>query len=77
MAASRWIPTDTGRVICFLGETTGIIDVDYKTAFKFAEAWYKAAWQAERQAKGLGMTKREVERFEEALVSPHVRLFGS
>lgn len=77
MALAKWIPTDRGRVLCILGQTTDLIDVDYKTAFAFAESWYKAAWEAERRAKGLGMTKREVDRFEEALVSPHVRLFGS
>jgi hypothetical protein len=71
-----WIPGN-GQVLCDLGETTRIILVDARTAFRFADAWMQAARQAERWGQGLvGMTKHEVESWEEKFAAGRPRLFG-
>lgn len=71
-----WIPGN-GQVCCDLGETTRVMVVDVRTAFQIADAWMQAARQAERWGQGLvGMTKQEVESWEEKFAAGRPRIFG-
>ena len=59
------------RVLVDLGRVVQHLDMDYETAYAWADALIKLGQQAQRVAAGHArMSRREVEAFEEAIVSP-------
>ena len=74
--ARGWVRDD--RVLVDWGDWVRLMDIDHETAFRFAEMFITLGRQAERCSKGAGgMTKKELDRMEEGIVSPRHRLVGS
>lgn len=66
------------RVLVDLGVVIQHLDMDYQTCYAWANALIKLGQEAERVATGHArMTKREVNAFEEAIVSPNHKVIGS
>ena len=66
------------RVIVDLGRPIRLLNFDRETCFAWARALIKLGEQAQRVGAGHArMSRVEVERFEESVVSPRHRVVGS
>jgi hypothetical protein len=66
------------HVVVDLGRPIRVLNFDHETAFRWASALIKLAEQAQRVGAGHArMSRKEVEIFEESIVSPKHRVTGS
>jgi hypothetical protein len=66
------------HVVVDLGRPIRVLNFDYETAYSWARTLIKLAEQAQRVGAGRArMSRKEVDLFEESIVSPNHKVIGS